>query len=149
MRVALRTTTSELSDMPNAAIHGLKKPDPGKGQGRQIISQCPGKVCANGAVGFAADRIQGLQRVYAAVQQHQVGIEPGDLAGLGHGNRNIGAGKGRGVVNPVADHADHVSPPLQFGNGLEFILGQAFRHAVFNAQLGGNLLDGLRVIAAH
>jgi hypothetical protein len=59
-----------------------------------------------------------------ATHEHDVRARHGYVSPAAHGDTDVGANQGRGVVHAVANHSNALTAPLQIGYDPILVLGQ-------------------------
>ncbi len=131
---------------------GRKESPSRSGNRHNIVDKSPEKILPNFAEGGTAQAQSGGHIAQGIPHQQDISGFRGDFGARLEGDAHIGLGQGRGIVDPVADHADDLSLAmvvLEMGDRRCFVrwfnLGKYLLG--WNAQRGGDAVGGFRPIA--
>ena len=124
-----------------AAAQGGTAPEAASGQGDEVVAEGPGEVLLQDAPGAARDVERGEEPAGVVADQHRVGAGRGGGRSAAHRHRDVGAGKGRSVVDPVAQHQHPFSGRGEPGRFGELVLRGETGEVVSDPELAGRAFD--------
>lgn len=127
--------------------HGQQAAQHGHGDQHDVVDESPEQILVDGAQGGLAERDGGGHGGQVAADEGDVAGFDGDIAARADGEADIGLGQGGRVIDAVADHGHARAFRLQLLDGGGFIGRQDLGHDALDADLAGDGVRGLPVVA--